>query len=89
MLGVVARGLVAVLGELLLGIALTLTLLRMVVYFRDRERASTFGVFDAVGMIRALHRLVKEIGSETGHLTRLQHGHLPDHLTDPCAQQCV
>lgn len=73
-LGVAGSGLIAALGELLLGIGITLTLLRMVVYFRDRERASTFGVFDAVEMIRALHRLVREIGSETGYLSRLQQG---------------
>lgn len=73
-LGVAASGLAAVLGQLLLGIGITLTVLRMVVYFRDRDRASTFGVFDAVEMIRALHHLVKEIGSETDYLTRLQRG---------------
>ena len=73
-LGIGASGLVAVLGQLLLGIAITLTLLRMVVYFRDRERASTFGVFDAVEMIRALHHLVEAIGSDSGYLGRLQRG---------------
>jgi hypothetical protein len=73
-LGVAATGLAAVLGQLLLGIGITLTLLRMVVYFRDRDRASTFGVFDAVEMIRALHHLVKEIGSETDYVARLQRG---------------
>ena len=74
-LGFSTSGLAAVLGHLLLGIGITLALLRMVVYFRDRERASTFGVFDAVEMIRALHHLVKEIGMETGYLTRLERGH--------------
>lgn len=63
-----------VIGQLSLGIGITLTLLRMVTYFRDRERASTFGVFDAVEMIRALHRLVKENLSDASYLADLQSG---------------
>ncbi|MFM7514395.1 MAG: hypothetical protein ACKO3F_13775, partial [Cyanobium sp.] len=73
-LGIAASGVLAVLGQLLLGIGITLTLLRVVVYFRDRDRASTFGVFDAVEMIRALHHLVQEIGAASGFLNRLQRG---------------
>ena len=73
-LGMAASGVIAVLGQLLFGIGITLTLLRMVVYFRDRDRASTFGVFDAVEMIRALHHLVQEIGAASGFLNRLQRG---------------
>jgi hypothetical protein len=46
----------------------------MVVYFRDRDRASTFGVFDAVEMIRALHHLVQEVGTASGFLNQLQRG---------------
>jgi len=76
-LGVAASGLFAVLGQLLLGIGITLTLLRVVVYFRDRERASSFGVFDAVEMIRALHHLIKEIGPGTGFFTDRQGGDTP------------
>lgn len=73
-LGFAASGLAAVLGHLSLGIGITLMLLRMVTYFRDRDRASTFGVTDAVEMIRALHHLVQEIGSDTDYLTRLSRG---------------
>ncbi len=73
-LGTAASGLAAVVGQLCLGIGITLILLRAVVYFRDRDRASTFGVFDAVEMIRALHHLVQEIGAETDYLSRLQRG---------------
>lgn len=59
-------------GQLLLGIGVTLTLLRAVTYFRDRDRAGSFGVYDAVEMVRALHHLVQEISSETDYITRLQ-----------------
>jgi hypothetical protein len=69
-----ASGVAAVFGHLLLGIGITLTLLRMVVYFRDRDRAGTYGVFDAVEMVRALHHLVQEIGTDTGYITRLKRG---------------
>ncbi|QVL53334.1 MAG: alpha/beta hydrolase [Cyanobium sp. M30B3] len=73
-LGSAASGVAAVVGQLLLGIGITLTLLRMVVYFRDRDRAGTFGVFDAVEMIRALHHLVQEISTDSGYLNQLQRG---------------
>ena len=73
-LAAAASGLLADLGQLLLGIGITLILLRMVVYFRDRDRASTYGVSDAVEMIRALHHLVREIASETDYLSRLSRG---------------
>ncbi|MEB3157346.1 MAG: hypothetical protein VKO26_07930 [Cyanobacteriota bacterium] len=71
-LGFAASGLAAVLGQVLLGIGITLVLLRAVVYFRDRDRANTFGVFDAAEMVRALHHLVEEIGSGSRYLSRLR-----------------
>ena len=61
-----------VIGELLLGIGITLTLLRAVTYFRDRDRAGSFGVYDAVEMVRALHHIVQEISCETDYIPRLQ-----------------
>jgi hypothetical protein len=73
-LGSTASGVAAVIGHLLLGIGITLTVLRMVVYFRDRDRAGTFGVFDAVEMIRALHHLVQEISANTGFIKQLKRG---------------
>lgn len=73
-LGLATSGLAAVLGHLLLGIGSTLVLLRMVTYFRDRDRAGSFGVFDAAEMVRALHHLVREIGADTRYLTRLRQG---------------
>lgn len=73
-LGFAASGPAAVLGQLLLGIGITLVLLRAVVYFRDRDRANTFGVFDAAEMVRALHHLVEEIGGGTRYLSRLRQG---------------
>jgi hypothetical protein len=71
-LSIAANGVAAALGLLLVGIGITLTLLRVVVYFRDRDRAGSFGVFDAVEMIRALHHLVRDISSHTGSITRLK-----------------
>lgn len=73
-LAITASALWGVLGELLLGIGITLTLLRIVVYFRDRDRAAGFGVFDAVEMIRALHHLVMDISAGSDYLSRLQQG---------------
>lgn len=73
-LSATSSGLVAALGQLGLGIGITLMLLRMVVYFRDRDRAGSFGVFDAVEMIRALHHLVQDSARQTGYLERLQRG---------------
>lgn len=73
-LAITSSGVAALIGELLLGIAFTLTLLRIVVYFRDRERASSFGVFDAVEMIRALHHLVQDVIAGSEYKTRLDEG---------------
>lgn len=73
-LGIASSGLAAVLGELLLGLSITLILLRIVVYFRDRDRAASFGVFDAVEMIRALHHLVEEIIAGSNYQKLLQQG---------------
>ena len=72
-----AAGWLAAIGQLCLGIGITLMLLRMVTYFRDRERASTFGVFDAVEMVRALHHLVKEVILDRSYLADLQSGKQP------------
>ncbi len=69
-----AGGWLAAIGQLCLGIGITLTLLRAVTYFRDRERAGTFGVFDAVEMVRALHHLVMEIIRDSSYLADLQSG---------------
>lgn len=73
-LGFFVGGWLAIIGQLCLGIGITLTLLRAVTYFRDRERASTFGVFDAVEMVRALHHLVKEIIADSPYLVDLESG---------------
>ena len=73
-LGFLVGGWLASIGQLCLGIGITLTLLRAVTYFRDRERASTFGVFDAVEMVRVLHHLVKEILADSPYLADLQSG---------------
>lgn len=48
----------------LLMMLLTLIFLRAVVYFRDRDRAASFGVFDGVETIRALHHLLQELLKE-------------------------
>ena len=77
LLAFLAAGWLAAIGQLCLGIGITLMLLRMVTYFRDRERASTFGVFDAVEMVRALHHLVKEIIPDRRYLSDLQSGKEP------------
>ncbi|MEN9540787.1 MAG: hypothetical protein RLZZ459_878, partial [Cyanobacteriota bacterium] len=76
-LSITSSGVGAMLGELLLGISITLILLRVVVYFRDRDRASSFGVFDAVEMIRALHHLVQEVSTGSDYLNRLAQGQAP------------
>lgn len=49
---------------LLLGIALTLVLLRLVTYFRDRERAASAAVYDGVDLVRWMHQIVLEEISE-------------------------
>ncbi len=48
----------------LLGLAGTLILLRMVTYFRDRDRAATYGAYDAVELIRYLHELIQDLIKE-------------------------
>ena len=52
------------LGLTLLGIVLALILLRLIVYFRDRDRASNYGVFDAVELVRWIHQILAEIIAE-------------------------
>lgn len=52
------------LGLTLVGLTLTLILLRLAVYFRDRDRASNYGVFDAVELVRWIHRILEEILAE-------------------------
>lgn len=49
------------LGLILVGLTLALILLRLAVYFRDRDRASNYGVFDAVELVRWIHRILEEI----------------------------
>ena len=49
------------LGLVLIGLALCFVLLRLAVYFRDRDRASSYGVFDAVELVRWLHVILEEI----------------------------
>lgn len=50
----------ALASAVVLTFIITLMLLRDVVYFRDRDRAGSFGVFDGVEMIRALHFILRE-----------------------------
>lgn len=50
----------AITSAVVLTFVSTLMLLRAVVYFRDRDRAASFGVFDGVEMIRALHYILRE-----------------------------
>lgn len=50
----------------LLMMVLALILLRAVVYFRDRDRAASFGVFDGVEMVRALHHILLDLLQQTG-----------------------
>ena len=52
------------LGLTLVGLTLALILLRLAVYFRDRDRASNYGVFDAVELVRWIHRILEEILNE-------------------------
>ncbi|MFN9548033.1 MAG: hypothetical protein ACK6AD_13395 [Cyanobacteriota bacterium] len=55
----------AIASAVVLTFVLTLVLLRAVVYFRDRDRAASFGVFDGVEMIRALHQILIERLTQT------------------------
>jgi len=48
------------LGGLLLGISTALLLLRMVTYFRDRDRAASAAVYDGVELVRWLHQIFLE-----------------------------
>ena len=41
-----------------LGLVGTLLLLRQVTYFRDRERAASYGVYDGVELVRWMHKLI-------------------------------
>ncbi|MBE9191129.1 alpha/beta hydrolase [Gloeocapsopsis crepidinum LEGE 06123] len=52
------------LGLILGGLVLCLVALRLVVYFRDRDRAANHGVFDAVELVRWLHVILQEILQE-------------------------
>jgi hypothetical protein len=47
---------------------LCLAVLRLTVYFRDRDRAANYGVFDAIELVRWLHVILEDILDEkTGH----------------------
>lgn len=49
---------------IVLGIILCLVFLRLVVYFRDRDRASNYGVYDAVELVRWIPVILREIVTE-------------------------
>lgn len=49
------------LALILVGMFLLLIFLRLVVYFRDRERATNYGVFDAVDLVRWIQVILEEI----------------------------
>jgi pimeloyl-ACP methyl ester carboxylesterase len=59
-----AGGSSILIAGVLLGLAGTLILLRMVTYFRDRDRAATYGAYDAVELIRYLHELIQDLIKE-------------------------
>lgn len=46
---------------ILAGMVLCLIFLRLVIYFRDRDRAANYGVFDAVDLVRWLQVILEEI----------------------------
>jgi hypothetical protein len=46
---------------ILAGMVLCLILLRLVIYFRDRDRAANYGVFDAVELVRWIQVILEEI----------------------------
>ena len=52
------------LGFVLVGLLLCLVFLRLAVYFRDRDRATNHGVFDAVELVRWFHEILQDILSE-------------------------
>ena len=58
--GVSLGGFLQGLGLWLLGFGTALIALRLVVYFRDRDRATNHGVYDAVELVRWLLVLIKE-----------------------------
>jgi pimeloyl-ACP methyl ester carboxylesterase len=60
----IAGGGSILIAGVLLGLAGTLILLRMVTYFRDRDRAATYGAYDAVELIRYLHELIQDLIKE-------------------------
>lgn len=63
--GVAGVGLVA---GALLGLMGTMILLRQVTYFRDRDRAATYGVYDAVELVRWVQQMIKKAFADN-HLT--------------------
>lgn len=52
--------LIGSLAGVLLGISVALLLLRMVTYFRDRDRAASAAVYDGVELVRWLHQIFLE-----------------------------
>lgn len=52
------------LGFFLIGLVICLVFLRLSVYFRDRDRAANYGVFDTVELVRWLHVILQEILDE-------------------------
>jgi hypothetical protein len=52
------------LGWFLVGLVLCLVTLRLAVYFRDRDRAANYGVFDAIELVRWLHVILEDILDE-------------------------
>jgi hypothetical protein len=59
------------LGLVLVGLVICLIFLRLAVYFRDRDRATNYGVFDAVELVRWLHVILQEILDEkTAHFVQ-------------------
>ena len=49
------------LALILVGMVVCLIFLRLAVYFRDRDRAANYGVFDAVELVRWIQVILKEI----------------------------
>lgn len=61
------------LGGLLLGIGVALLLLRMVTYFRDRDRAASAAVYDGVELVRWLHQIfLEEITTAAPRIDRVE-----------------
>lgn len=55
------QNLLYLLGLTLVGLVLCLVLLRLAVYFRDRDRADKYGVFDVIELVRWLHVILEDI----------------------------